>query len=596
MTWMFQESSPMGGATGEAYSNVLLGTGMNPASVMAREVIQNSVDAFTPDFADKVKVVFRRVVLTGDAKAKFVRALELKDEFGGRLDSLGLQQNNCLERLDDLSKPLDLLYIEDYGTHGLFGNPHSSQSHFHRLLLSLGDGSKARGNASSGGSYGYGKSVYSANSRIHTVVAYSAFARSSGKDSAYARLLGCAYFNSHVLSGKEFSGRAWFADPSLSEAERQFPFENKSAHRVAGSLGFTPRTVEQYGTSILIVDCPVELDEIRASIEEWWWPRLLEDDLDIEIWEDGNRVMPPRPRTRKELVPLIHCFEMAVAKSTPSGKHDKAGELNRLAGIQLGNFGFTVIDPSIENDGDGNGKVNCIALVRTPRMVVSYLEAGRLPLPCVGTFVATPEVDHALKMSEPPAHDKWDSKSLRLENEAEREQVKSIVNRLKVAMKKFANDGVPPPTQSEKRLDLLEKMLGSMFRPPTVPGTSQGGHPADPIEINFCVGPEIEAFGNGLQTTGVFSLHLASDAHEAATEVSVEVRCLVMEDDGPSSEDPISITLEPEPDPAISVQRTSSNRLVVSLNAESRPKFNFRSEPYDPDWTTKVFVIVKGSE
>ena len=45
MSWVFQESDPMGGAPGEAYANTLKSTGMPPEHVLAREAIQNSVDA-----------------------------------------------------------------------------------------------------------------------------------------------------------------------------------------------------------------------------------------------------------------------------------------------------------------------------------------------------------------------------------------------------------------------------------------------------------------------------------------------------------------------------------------------------------------------
>lgn len=43
MSWVFQESDPMGGAAGEAYANTLKSPAMQ--HVLAREAIQNSVDA-----------------------------------------------------------------------------------------------------------------------------------------------------------------------------------------------------------------------------------------------------------------------------------------------------------------------------------------------------------------------------------------------------------------------------------------------------------------------------------------------------------------------------------------------------------------------
>src|SRR5258705_2029824 len=143
-TWTFQRTPRMGGATGEAFVNTLLGTGMTPAGVLAREAIQNSADALVKNSTDKVRVIFRRVTLTGKRKADFVKALGLNTEFVRRRKVLEFQRENCIKHLRDLSVPLSLLYIDDYGTHGLFGDPHNNNSHFFRLLLSLGDGTKSR--------------------------------------------------------------------------------------------------------------------------------------------------------------------------------------------------------------------------------------------------------------------------------------------------------------------------------------------------------------------------------------------------------------------------------------------------------------------
>jgi hypothetical protein len=214
LCWTFQFVPPMGGATGEAYFNTLAGTGMSPSAILAREAIQNSVDARDEKIREKPRVAFRRIVLTGSQKHQFVSALQLDNEFGPREGVLELEHENAVSTLMDVATPLELLFIEDFGTYGLYGDPHSKNSHFHRLLLSLGDSSKAREGVGSGGSYGYGKSVYSANSRIHTIVAYSApDSKRKEADPARTRLMGCAYFNAHAHGGCDFTGRAWFGHP-----------------------------------------------------------------------------------------------------------------------------------------------------------------------------------------------------------------------------------------------------------------------------------------------------------------------------------------------------------------------------------------------
>ena len=62
MGWWFHASEPMGGAAGEAYANTLASPGMQPEHVLARESIQNSVDAGN---GDKVTVRFRSDSFSG---------------------------------------------------------------------------------------------------------------------------------------------------------------------------------------------------------------------------------------------------------------------------------------------------------------------------------------------------------------------------------------------------------------------------------------------------------------------------------------------------------------------------------------------------
>lgn len=583
----------MGGATGEAYSNILLGTGMDPSAVLAREAIQNSVDAAADEATDKVKVIFRRVVLSGAAKERFVNTLAMDEAFSERHKVLDLQTGNCFLHLHDSSKPLELLYIEDFGTHGLFGDPHSASSHFHRLLLSLGDGSKARQDGSSGGSYGYGKSVYSASSLIHTIVAYSVFGVDSGSGALTARLMGCSYFKGHEFQCENYTGRAWFGDPDRLDIDRVYPFEGSRAIDLAAELDFLARGAHGFGTSILIVDCPVDINGLRAAIEDWWWPRILEDDLDIELWDGSTRVGPPRPRNRPDLRPFIHCFEMAINRSSPVGEHDKVVTFNRLRGVQLGSYGFTLLDEDEEPAEQYNLRRNSIALIRSPRMVVSYKPVSNLPLPCVGVFVAAADSDQALRISEPPAHDRWDPTSSRFGDQLEREIVTTIDRRLVEHFKRFSRAAVPQAPAGDVKLNFLERMLGSIFRPPTSPGKVGGGYPADPIEIRFNGEPESMSVEGGICTNGSFSVALASGSDKERVCASIDVQCLPIEGGRPAKEDPISVRIIAENGDEHFIDPALPGRVIVDLSESTRYTFSFVSDPYPADWTTSVAVLVK---
>lgn len=592
--WLFQQSPKMGGATGEAFVNTLFGVGLKPAAILAREAIQNSVDAKVGE--DKVRVHFRRVILKGAEKQRFVAALALNEEFSGRGKALEFQRGNCVESLDKAAEPLNLLFIEDFNTHGLYGDPHHSKSHFYRLLLSLGDGAKSRDRDGSGGSYGYGKSVYLANSRVHTIVAYSAFDPSKNPNKNDACLMGCGYFNAHEHKGKQYSGRAWFGLEVKGDADVVDPLKNEGAHRLAEQLGFTPRTDGQHGTSLLIVDCPVDCDELRASIEEWWWPRLIDESLglDILLQEQDKAVPPPKPRARADLKPFIHCFEMAVGRGVPTGKHDKADQLNRLEDRELGQYGYTVIDEKQLADPLLVEKQNSVALIRAPMMVVAYMNVGgALPLTCAGAFLANPGIDLALKISEPAAHDKWDPNSARLNNLSmfDRQVVDTVIKRLKHGLRRFANEAAPPNPKQETRLKSLERLLGALFKPPTGGGTSQG-QAADPIEIKFTEPPHVVASGDGLSTKGSFQLALAEDADKDAIEAWLKVECLLVEDEGGSDEDPVPLTVT-STNIEMAQDKNDPSRRRIRIEKGEKGLFSFKSDSYRSDWSTRVRVHVE---
>jgi hypothetical protein len=595
-SWVFEKTPEMGGATGGAFTNPLLGTGMEPAAVLARESIQNSVDARGK--GEKVRVEFRRVTLKGKAKAEFVAAMGLAPAITSHRKNLKLPQDTCLDTLADLKKPLQLLYIEDYGTCGLHGTPGKSKSHFFRLLLSLGDDAKVNEAEGSGGSYGFGKSVYSSNSRIHTVVAYSVFDPylSGVPEKNHARLMGCSYFNQHEYQDEEYSGRAWFGKPK-SDGVAVEPLVDADAHDFAEKLGFKKREMSDRGTSLLLIDCGVECEILRDSIEEWWWPRLLDDELglDIALYEQDQRLPPPRPRKRPDLRPFIECYDLSIGRSMPVDQHHKTGPFNKLNDMPLGNFAYTVVSDEALSDERLQAKLGCVALVRAPRMVIEYMNVGgTLPLPCVGTFVAAPEVDNYLKRSEPACHDKWDAKSGRLSElgpEA-RETVTTILQRLKVGMKSFARDAAPQAPTQELRLKSLEKLLGGLFKPPTSAPGGGGGTPSDPISIRFVNEPHVVADQQSIGTRGSFRVALAEISDRDEVKVSVRVSCLVQEDEGLSKEDPIAVELFSDELNGAGTMAPDGG-IVFDLQRNLSPLFTFKSHPYAADWTTHVQVFVE---
>jgi hypothetical protein len=588
MDWIFEITPRMGGATGTAYTNSLLGRGFGAEGILARESIQNSCDALAVQ-GGTVRIVFKRKELTGMEKIDFMSAASLLNgNMSEHRESLGLPSGNCLSSLSDKTAPLPLLYIQDYGTHGLFGDPHDSASHFFRLLLSLADESRAFQDEASGGSYGFGKSVYSSNSLVRTIIAYSVFDKKH--DGVHGRLLGCSYFRSHRINDVSFTGRAWLGVPDVDGVVS--PFEDAAAHNFAERLGFDRRQEDETGTSILIVDCPVEIDGLRRSIEDWWWPRLVDNELDIELWDQGLRGSLPRPMLRPELRSFIECYHLACGNvSVTDPKSQKQGEFNRLHDKEIGTYGYAVLSPDALEDDAVQEKVGSVALIRSPKMIVSYMPIGTYGVQSVGVFCANDAIDRYLKLSEPATHDLWDPKSTRLEYDPNsREFVKSVLDRIRTTLRAFSKNALPPVPESKVRPKLLERLLGTLFRPPTKDMGGTGGSTAEPVSIRFVARPHFVVEDSRIKTVGDIEVQLAPKFISDEATVLLEVRCAVVEDENGSKDDvPVRLvcsevdfeSIEGEP-----------GKLRIDLEKESPAFIHIESDPYDPDWTTQLKVSV----
>ncbi|GIW91343.1 MAG: hypothetical protein KatS3mg109_1775 [Pirellulaceae bacterium] len=587
-TWTFEPVGPMGGATGNAFANVLQASGIIPEAELAREAIQNSCDAAKKG-ESRVRVVFRILTLEGEARDRFTRALCLDDGIGARIGHVSLAANNCLAQP---SRPIHLLFVEDYGTVGLHGDPHQRHSHFHRLLLSVGDSTKALASTASGGSYGYGKSALSLNSRLRTIVAYSAF--ESDETGASARLMGCAYLDAHEFNGKQWTGRGWFGVRRGGQEIVVDPLRDEEAHAFAESIGFRSRRNGEHGTSILIVDSHAhDHQRLLRGIEEWWWPRILDQELEVVVEVAGTEYFP-EPKQRPDLLPFIECYSLAVGRAQPFGPHQKRERFNRLRGLALGVYGMQVLATDLAEEFPEE-KLGCVAMIRSPKMVVEYAQMGRATPAAVGVFLADPEIDDILKLSEPPNHDRWDPESRRLEvaepdEETARNVVRQVRKRLKDQMRRLQAAASPPRPRDERRLRFLERQLGALFRPPTRGPGLEGE--TDPVEIRFREGPAIRPSGSDrIETFATVALRLRSDAEEELADAIVRVRVPVLEDDHGGEGELLPITIEAE---ALDVPGTglSEPEFTVELSKDRWQVFSLRSAPYDPGWSTKVNVEV----
>jgi hypothetical protein len=144
-------------------------------------------------------------------------------------------------------------------------------------------------------------------------------------------------------------------------------------------------------------------------------------------------------------------------------------------------------EPEHEDDNVPEDRQDSVALIRSPLMVVAYHRAWHTGAPKVaGAFVAARDIDNALRLSEPPAHNKWDEKARRLQAvENGKEFVKATLSRIRSDVKEFQRQAAPPPSPRANRLSLLERTLAS-FLAAGRPGPEPGPEPSDaPVSIKY---------------------------------------------------------------------------------------------------------------
>lgn len=592
VAWVFERSARMGGAAGEAYRNVLTASGMHPAGVLAREAIQNSVDAEAEE-ADKVSMRFVSTALTGEEKAAFAEAAGL-DQISPRYDELKFREPNCVQTLSDASVPLPLMFIEDYQTTGLEGDPADPNSKFYRLLLSLGDGGKEHEEHGTGGSYGYGKGVYSSSSRIQTIFAYSRTIDVDGNETSL--LFGCGYYRKHRTENGHFTGRSWFgmdATPATQGAEQIVePLFDSEADALAGELGFRVREDGDLGTTILIVDVNVELSDVLTGVEDWWWPRLIDHKLDVELVNADGSVGHPRPRKREDLRPFLDAYDIAIGRAPAKPKVELFKRFNKLGERQIGTTGLKVLERA--EDGSyavEDSRLNAVALIRSPLMVVAYWQVSQTQVPAiVGAYVASNDIDDILRAAEPPAHHLWDAEAPRLHEPTgiHRQIVERVLRNVRSTLKQFQTSASPPPPPKPKRLSILERTLSSLLtasKSGSPPGPESG---SAPISLTYDQEPHVATAEDGkLRLSAAFSVKPKTDYEGDPLGLMVRATCPIIEDGQAGDHLPMSIHT------SLGTQSQGDGWHEIEVGCGEIVRFQCETDPYESTWTVRFVPEVQ---
>jgi len=600
--WHLQRYTRSGGISGEGVRNLLEASGFkHREDLIAREAIQNSVDAHDDVQGHKVRVTIRKEVLTGARKKAFVSLLAL-DELGQNEELVkGTPKDSPLRKLHT-PDPLGLLYIEDFNTVGLGGGLTDLKGNYYRLLFLIGDAQKAETDDDLGGSYGYGKSVYSSNSSSSTIVTYSVFKPTLKTNGNYARLLGSTFQKSMVKGDVGYTGRGWFGSSDIEE-DVPGPITNESARDLAQELGFRKRSKTDYGTSILLIGTDtaggdLSIERFRQAIETWWWPRILEDRLDIELVEQSQAKEPPRPKQRADLRPYIDCYQQLSNGSTPEIRVDKFNA-HAETKFAMGAIALTAVSEDVyasqdpDEPGPGSRRV---AIMRGPLMVVEYHAMGsERREPFVGVYQASPDINTYLRLSEPKEHNRWDDDARRLQQKPHGKSViKAVYQRCHARVRDFQASLAPKKEQPKDRLAALDRLIGAAFSFKNGSNPNPSPTPGKTL-IEFPNGVARMSKGNQAWIEAEIRIKLKPD-QPSPQQLTIKPDAYILEDArrsrGRDPEDRLEVTV---------MELPSENQLAlgvapavpIALSSDKWTKFRLVSQHYSADWMTELTVTVE---
>ncbi|MFZ9042917.1 MAG: hypothetical protein ACO225_14695, partial [Ilumatobacteraceae bacterium] len=535
----------------------------------------------------------------GADKASLAAALDLAS-LAGRIEDtgdpevrarLGLSRVDCLDQLND-DKPLRTLQIVERGTTGMYGPFVGAKSKMYLALISLGYTEKAVG---AGGSYGYGKAGLIRGSHIRTVVAYTRFRERQDDPGVTRRLLGMPYWGQHEAGGTNYTGFARFG---RSTGDGVVPFENDVADDVARRLGIAIRDAsddDDLGTTFLLIDPTVEGPDLVKAIERNWWPAIEDDMLTATVRDHGERLIP-RPRRDPELQPFIEAYDLALSAPDNLPTERKRTTLSRLTtsdgrALQLGSLGLVAESGGWSyagGDDDADGPVehrSLVALLRGPRMIVEYYEAGATRPFVRGVFVADEAVDELLRQTEPKAHDAWQT---RIDeggvDPAAPEVAKAVLDRVKRNVNDFRKSLKPPPRPAEDiRLPELEKLFRNLLdgKGRDDPPPPAGDRPFSIKVSQRLVEDEIPMHLRleGTIRVALFDREGVPDRCRAKVTISFRI----MEEGGIGEEIPLTIST---PD-GFAVLGTEPSICEGEVDHD-HVEFEFVSAPYRADWTGRL--------
>lgn len=426
LEWVPEAYPRSGGLAAAGFYKLLGRPRLDPLTVLVRETAQNSWDARQPE-AESVKFSIAGYELTDGERTA------LRDRVF--VDARAAGVSGLVEALNDPG--LMGLFISDRDTLGLGGPFQADEADpsavydWVDFVLNVG---KANTQGHTGGTYGFGKTISYIVSSINTVVVHS---RTMYRGRPQTRLIACAIGDEFTRRGKLWTGRHWWGRSNDGTPE---PITGRAADQLATAIGMPEFEAGELGTNLLVLAPDFggrkpqqAMNFIAESITWHLWPKFASrghgQPMDFWVSWNGDYVDIPDPVDRPPLHGFAQAFQ-ALLDGAAEGHHKdgtrvdvircerprtQVGDLVTVPLVQRERAtvddGYDPLDPDSPRPAAAiQGICHHVALLRTPELVVDYLEGPAPPeggTEWAGVFRARPEHDGRFAAAEPPTHDSW---------------------------------------------------------------------------------------------------------------------------------------------------------------------------------------------
>lgn len=412
--WRFP---PLSGGTKQGYTNNDIEgfKGEELIDNLAREICQNSLDAYDKSTNEPVKVVFEsRQVQTSayDVFADYSKCLNGCREFWSRGGSIDEKLNTFLtEAQATLNQPqINILVVSDYNTKGLIGNHDLDNISTPWEALTGADGMSVKPDDNSGGSFGIGKNAPFACSSL-SMVFYNTYDTDNQK-----AFIGVGRLATLLNDKNKPTQRVGRYQNNDDINERWIPIyqEDKNSFR-----DLFVRS--EKGTDVIIVgfnEMENWEDNISKAAIKNFFVAIKERKIFVEIKKDGQVVKQINDNTIAQML------------------EEYAKEDSRLDVTRQLFLAFTEPDNNVKIAIDGETDAIEIYIKSQSdfaRSIGNFRSTGML----VGTgyrrifqhyaaimIVRGKQLDELLRACEPPRHNRWDYKLIKGESELQKKKRK----------------------------------------------------------------------------------------------------------------------------------------------------------------------------